>query len=198
MARWTRRLGYLTFVLAIIAGISAWILEKTDQTLRGNLAAIKASNRASVFFRDMARGQTSENDQSTNWTFIPNLENNGNTQTKNAKLETACDKETIKKLFDGQSKPLAPRVFGPKQVNGSGACTWTSKGLDQLRLQRRPVYVGGIIEYDDIFGGHHTTKYCREIYIISDPNPRGTNLEHTIALCLDFLDCADEECKQQN
>jgi hypothetical protein len=57
MARWTRRLGILTFVLAIIAGVTACILEKTDKTLRATLAANKLEQRPWLYitkidFRD--------------------------------------------------------------------------------------------------------------------------------------------------
>jgi hypothetical protein len=34
MARWTRLLGILTFVLAFIAGLTAWILHETDHNFR--------------------------------------------------------------------------------------------------------------------------------------------------------------------
>jgi hypothetical protein len=34
MARWTRRLGIFTIVLALVSGLTAWILYETDQTSR--------------------------------------------------------------------------------------------------------------------------------------------------------------------
>lgn len=165
-------------------------LDKTDHTLR-------EGQRAFVFFRELARGQTVEKDQSTIWTFIPNLENNGNTQTKKALIGISCEKSGIQKFYDGYLKPDGPRVFGPKQIIGAGGCSWTSTFLDQQRLSRTPSYIGGVVEYEDIFGGRHVTKYCRQLYVLSDPNPKGINLEHITGLCPDTPDCADEECKSQ-
>src|SRR5260370_22505593 len=44
MARWTRRLGIFTIVLAFIAGISTWILYETDRTARRGMRAFVAAD----------------------------------------------------------------------------------------------------------------------------------------------------------
>jgi hypothetical protein len=46
MARWTRLLGWFTFVLAVVATITAVILYRTDETSR-------IANRAYVFISDV-------------------------------------------------------------------------------------------------------------------------------------------------
>ncbi len=195
MARWTRRLGYFTIVLTIITGVTGWILYETNQTLKDTLAASNSANRAFIFFRDLASGQIEDKDKSTFWTFVINLENNGNTQAKNAKMVTACDDAAIKDIFIGKTKASATRVFGPKQIVGSGGCTWTSKVLENGHQSGASFYIGGIVQYDDIFGGSHVTKYCRAIQILGDPQPKGARPENTTSLCPDLHDCADQECQ---
>jgi len=195
IANWTVVVGAFTVVLAIATAGSGYVLWLTDHTLKDTLAANNAYNRAFIFFKELANGQTVEADQtSTNWTFISNVENNGNTQTKNAKVSIACDIAVVQDIFSGKIKPDGPRVFGPKQTMGSGACTWPSKELDQGRKQNKVFIVGGVVEYGDIFGGKHVTRYCRQIHILADPNPKGGKLEHVTALCPGLPDCADEEC----
>ena len=194
MARWTRLLGIFTVILALIAGLTAWILEKTDQTLKDTLAASNATNRAFVYFRELIPHQTVEKDENTNWTFLASLENNGNTQTRNVTFSIACEKTAIKMLFKSRPNPETKRVIGPKQIVGSGACTWASSILDQTRQSQTPAYIGAVVEYNDIFGGEHVTKYCREIYILADPKPKASSLEFVAAFCADLPDCADEEC----
>jgi hypothetical protein len=192
---WQKPADRFAGLLFIATLATVVVLAVTEKTFRETLSANNASNRAFVFFRELKQGQTIERDKSTNWTFIANLENNGNTQTKNAKIGISCEIDGIKKLYEGVSKPDGTRVFGPKQIIGGGGCTWTSKILDQQREKNMPSYVGGIVQYDDIFDVHHITKYCRQIFILADPAPAGINLEHITGLCTNLSDCADDECK---
>jgi hypothetical protein len=78
MARWTRRLGIFTIILAIISAVSVGILYETDQTSR-------ITNRAYVFISDIRFASFFDGDKLM-WSVIPVWENGGNTTAKDREI----------------------------------------------------------------------------------------------------------------
>jgi hypothetical protein len=188
LAAVTVALVVVTAGLSLIAYWQYGVLKSTDDVTR-------EFNRAFVFLEDISEKQTSNGNQKSDWHFVPNIKNNGNTQTRDAVALVACDKAAIKELFDGKNNTGKPRVIGPKQKIGAGLCSWDADTLE--REQNIPHYIGGVIRYDDVFDGKHVTKFCREVRILADPRPIGAPLQYSTSLCPETLDCADKECDRK-
>jgi len=173
----TAVLAVATIVLSFVAYLQWRTFEKTDFTLR-------SQQRAFVFLD----GIQMVKHPGDVWYFVASLRNNGLTQTRNLIVRLAC----------GAKAPVGSKhaVLGPHEVNGEGACTWTSDALAVQWKSREPVTMQGDATDDDIFGDPHLTRYCREITIDSDPHSPDGRLEQVTAECPASPDCADEECKR--
>ena len=173
----TTMLALATIALTVVAVLQWRTLEKTDLTLR-------SQQRAFVFLYGI---QIVKNPSDV-WYFGMSFRNNGLTQTRNLVIRFAC----------GPNAAVVSRhaVLGPRQASGEGACTWTSDALSIQWKSREPVTMQGDATYDDIFGDHHLTRYCRQITIDSDPHSPNGALAQVTADCPTSPDCADEECER--
>jgi hypothetical protein len=173
----TAVLAFATIALTVVAVLQWRTFEKTDLTLR-------SQQRAFVFLD----GIQMVKHPSDVWYFVTSFRNNGLTQTRNLVIRLACGPNT---------KTVSKHaLLGPRQVNGEGACTWTSDALSVQWKSREPVTIQGDATYDDIFGDPHLTRYCRQITIDSDPHSPDGVLQQVTAECSAWPDCADKECQR--
>jgi hypothetical protein len=166
-----------TSVLSAIVLYKQWqTFEKTDRTLRiGERAFVYMQG---VNFLKFPTGSLNS------WYILPQAENNGTTQTVGMTYRLLCDKV---------SSQTAKVSFGPKQISGIGGCLYD---LTNLWLTHNPARVSGLIFYEDVFMQSHVTRFCRNIFIQTDPTQARSvgDLSQTSELCPDAPDCADKEC----
>jgi hypothetical protein len=137
IAQWTRKLGIFTCILAVITGGTAYILWKTDQTLRDTLEANKLEQRAWVFSKIEISDSLKFENKAPNITLTVDLMNTGklpasaafvwahiysqNSMMSLADMKTrpiACMNPNASwnvgiALFPGQISTLTPLVVGP-------------------------------------------------------------------------------------
>ena len=135
-----REFGDTLTILAICAaGIVAYLqwqtLEKTDNTLR-------AGERAFVFVKQHSDAWTAAKkvgDEVVR-SFVLEVENNGNTQTKDLMISLYCPRPNIFEKIDpitSGKKPdiVSPRLLGPKQTGWAGVCNYRASELEDVRAE---------------------------------------------------------------
>jgi hypothetical protein len=188
--KWKEPLALFTAILAFATVALVWVaklqwntLEKTDETLR-------AGQRAFVFLENIQMNQQPALPQGFIWYFVPNLRNNGTTQTKNLTTRLTCE-------FSPQPSKVGVRhsLLGPKQIEGMGACSWSAESLAQIWQSHTEILIAGDATYSDIFDDPHVYRFCRKITVASDPRVGGGILQQVTATCPDWPDCIDNECR---
>jgi hypothetical protein len=208
MARWTRRLGILTIVLAFIAGITACILYVTDQTLKDTLKAGITEQRAFIFRKEYALIPRTEGDKITGWRVMPVLENSGSVPTTSFYIYTdtfempfefdkgdiRCDvpfAQVYKTIENG-----IPRLLGPHQISRDEAEIRTYSVEEIQRPPKLRFFVYGIMKYTDEFSPKpRQTRFCNAFIFDGDPTRYGLSYGQAPTRT---GNCIDDECEKQD
>ena len=197
MARWTRRLGLFTIILAFIAAITAGILYITDQTLRKTLLI---GQRAFVHLEKISFGvvdKWSSESECNGQLCVYNLPrkvgrvvrtefyftNGGNTPTKALKIRIQCQPlglgTTLVDVFDlfkRDDPRIIERSLGAKQTIPIAVDACEFKDDDtllnaQMRTVRRLLL--GEATYEDWIepGKRHMTRFAHEL-VVRNPGDR--------------------------
>jgi hypothetical protein len=162
-----------------------------------------AFNRAFVFLKSI--NYTSHVDNSINkvfWALSPIWENNGNTPTKNLRLNSnffySDSPLQANFLFPPKGESI-PTMLGPHAIVGGDKIYILGDALVEVQNGSKFLYIWGSAIYQDVFAGtaQHITKFCFEIKnITGDPtqpysvqNPLGIDFSH-----YKKNNCRDEEC----
>lgn len=196
IAKWTFVLGLFSVATFVVAGITAVILYRTDETAR-------ASNRAFV----TASGLRIEPVQGYSGFSVAVLfENSGNSPTVNLKWggRPLAHSEIVAPESLLKSERGDPIRFPVGEINHSGligpkstvtpyiTTLWPTDVADIRAEKIKPIFYGAI-SYDDIFGKSHKTFYCFTVY--SHPTLQGENGPPGYLPCSGQSNCADDECK---
>jgi hypothetical protein len=200
-ARWTRNLGYLTIVLALIAGFTAVVLYETDQTARAGMRAYVTSSELLIETIRAKDGRV------INWLVSPVVENAGNTSTENARIGIGL-KFWFAQQFPGTAPPNEPTdrerlnqqqfrniVLGPRVKVSKNVLPIhiDAVSLPVIRSGEQRLFVVGEVDYDDVFHTDHVTKFCYVIWAY----PEGEGIEGiTYSLCAGRSNCTDTECRK--
>jgi hypothetical protein len=194
-ASWTRRVGQLTCVMAIIAALTAWILWRTDETSR-------IANRAYVFISDVRLAPVNDGGKLM-WAVIPVWENGGNTSTRDLKtyinfagiLEkdlpaffSRCDFEN--------SSPIPGMVLGPKQASTASYMEKPPEVFSQFQNHgMKKLYLWGYAKYREQFSNEERiTRFCFDVQrIVGKPEDGASALKILYAMCR-AGNCADDQC----
>jgi hypothetical protein len=161
MAQWTRRLGIFTFFMALIAGITAWILYETDQTARNAARAYLISNELTIETIRTKEGKISR------WIISPIIENGGSTSTVNATIVTGlkaleAPMTEPREIVVLDKKDTRHFVLGPRSKNSKIVAPMhiTPESLPALRSGNPRTFVLGEVNYDDVYAAPHVTRFC--------------------------------------
>lgn len=178
IARWTAIVGAFTIVLAIATIASAWILWKTDETLKetmvnGQRAYVGLSTTYGIKATTGSINLLVENDGQTpaknvkvfaNWEFVPLGENLPPEFSFPEK--SGCD-ATIKSVG-----PVFPRN---PQLTSNRVCGTDLGNVTLAEQGAKSAFVYGHISYLDIFDKYRTTTFCF-LYGGRIANPTGSTL----------------------
>jgi hypothetical protein len=211
-ARWTRRLGIFTIILAAIGAFTAWILYETDQTSRTvQRAFVNISEMTSdcanpdvidacevkVFAENSGSTSTRDMDYMSLFQFnsditFNHLERFGYPFASEDPEQIIIRSEQRNAKEPGHNKPLRA-VLGPKQkIPIQKQVIRFNSLLPGSVGYTGPWFVYGMIRYHDIFEhtSLHTTKYCFAVRATHDVNGKNAI---TYDLCPHW-NCADDEC----
>ncbi len=163
-----------------------------------------AFNRAFVFLKCV--NYFSHLDTSNNkifWALSPIWENNGNTPTKNLRLNSnfyISDSPLPENFTFPPKGNSIPTMLGPHAIVGGDKIYVLGDALAEVQNGSKFLYIWGHAIYQDVFTGtpQHITKFCCEIKnITGDPtlhynsttNPVGVDFSH-----YKRNNCRDEEC----
>jgi hypothetical protein len=200
MARWTRRLGLFTLIVAIIAGITAYILYETDQTVR-------IVQRAFLSVKGTWWRPSPLSNNPTEWRGLPEWENSGATPIKSGVFTLACafvpgkdsiiDPYALKRLSAIAMSRIS-LIIGAKQTKFGGQCDIPVEVLSNAQQGKQTVYVISEAKYLDIFGERHITRHCEYVYRINgDVRTGDRNIEVSGIPCVRH-NCTDQECDQED
>jgi hypothetical protein len=100
------------------------------------------------------------------YSFRPLWSNSGSTQTRDMKTNVVHSLRDTQ-LPDGFSFPLPPHnypaILEPHGVIEGAIGTLRDDQLQEVQNGTKFYYIWGTATYVDIFGFHHTTKFCRQI-----------------------------------
>src|SRR5262245_6711772 len=161
MAQWTRRLGTFTFFMALIAGITAWILYETDQTARNAARAYLISNELTIETIRTKEGEISR------WIISPIIENGGSTSTVNATNVTGlkaleAQMTETREIVVLDKKDTRHFVLRPRSKSSKIVAPMhiTPESLPALRSGNPRTFVLGEVNYDDVYAAPHVTRFC--------------------------------------
>ena len=192
LATWTRRLGLFTLGLLIVAGWTARILEKADETNR-------ITQRPYVVTPNI----TMTNDGVLYWFFQMALQNSGGTPTQNASVTVGmvaaspvfgAPADPLETLKPGPDSPvywlpivtLWPRASAPIYQFGL-----PQSHIDQVAKDHKQLYVAGFVRYGDEFEASptHLTKFCFAL----DAYTQDGKAHPSYFLCTHW-NCGDSDC----
>jgi hypothetical protein len=199
MARWTRRLGILTIVLAFIAGLTAWILYETDQTAR-------ESQRAAVFVKSVdIRLNKSIAGGVPVFRLIANWANGGTTGTRDLEFRQGCasrvefGKDLRWKDFFNTHKVAWEKTFiGPQATQQIHVCGGVASYYlaNMLAPSDKGLFMVGESRYFDVYGRRHYMSVCYRGFVVSN-DENGV----VMSVCPEAearFNCADtKECEDQ-
>jgi hypothetical protein len=187
MARWTRLLGILTFVLAVIASLTAWILYETDQNFRIAQRAFVGPKGSPVHtVLPPLPGQKVGTSR-----LSPRWENTGNTPTRDLHFYTLCN---LRSLIFPPWPPARPlRLLVPKQDDFGSPCDLTPQEVTKI-ANGSEFYVMAIrAEYRDVFSKiRRVTEACWRVNIVADT----PDYIHASFDSCPIHNCADEDCEK--
>jgi hypothetical protein len=220
------RIAYYTKVLALITGglaffgvVQAYFLIRADETARlsaraalDSADALRAEQRAFVF-----RDSFDVNPINNQLIIFARWRNSGSTPTRNmtnyvnwrpfiGEMPKDFSYPDLDKLGNTVGPDVAlTRTFAPP--NGttlSESLTIPTNILDDLRTGQKRIFVWGWTKYEDVFGGHHVTRFCNEVKIVSAdaqslaPGAAGQTVSISVSFPIHSrYNCTDEECKIQ-
>jgi hypothetical protein len=200
LALFTGVLAFGTIALAVLAYYQWCTLENSDQTLKETLDATKASQRAFVYVRTLPNSWLGTELAGTTIKrrYTVELENSGNTQTKNLVVSLYCPHprpEVKEDPITANGNPLVrSRLLGPKQTVWAGVCEYPTEELEDVRDNKTDMFIAMIARYDDIFNKPHVTEYCVKIVNLNgDFKNAGETPKNNLAACEKHM-CADDEC----
>ena len=194
MAQWTRRLGILTIVLAIAAGVSAciavltaWILYETDQTSR-------LRDRALVYFGDPTITPYPP-DNPTVWGVGITVANAGNMPARRVTIRYACPDARLSeevpdtfRLVAKWSNAQIGSVIGPKQGATLQGCSIPIDVITDAKKSLRHVFY--LVEATYLDGFYlSTTRITQVSRVFSFDRFGGQSLQFTSS-----HNCSDDDC----
>ena len=194
MALWTRRLGILTIVLAVtagiaafIAGLTAWISYEADQTSR-------LRDRAFVYFSDPPVSPYPPGNP-TVWSLGITIANAGNMPARRVAVRFACPNAPFSdeipdtfRLVNQWNKAEIASVIGPKQGASLQACNVPIEIINEAKRSLRRIFYLVEVTYLDGFylGATRITQMSRAFSF--DPYG-GQSLSFTRS-----RNCSDDDC----
>ncbi len=139
MARWTRRVGVFTFLMAVIAGITAWILWETDQTSR-------LRDRAFIYFSAGINVLPYPPNAPKWWGLQIIGGNAGNIAARRVVLRFACavmegKQETPNFKTVKWETASVPNVLGPKQPFNFQGCEVQLADIERAKNRQARIFV---------------------------------------------------------
>ena len=187
MAQWTRRLGILTVVLAVIAAISAWIAYEADQTSR-------LRDRALVYFGDPTITPYPPGNP-TVWGVSINVLNAGNMPARRVTIRYACPNAPFSDevsntfgLVKEWGTAQSGSVIGPKQQLSLQGCNIPIDVITDAKSFVRHVFYLVEVTYLDGFY-LSTTRITQVSRVFGFDRFGGQSLQFTTS-----RNCSDDDC----
>jgi hypothetical protein len=189
MARWTKCIAIFTIVLAVLSGLTAYILYETDQTSR-------LRDRAFVYFGDPAVRPYPPNAEPIIWAIGISIENVGNLPARRVTIRYACpDAPHSKNIKD--PFPLAKwqaaefgNIVGPKGSFVIQGCEIPIGVINEARKSLQDIFYVVEIRYIDgfEFNKFRVTQMSRAL-----------RFDQWGGMSLGFIgshNCSDEDCPE--
>jgi hypothetical protein len=190
MARWTRRLGILTFILAMIAVVTAWIAYEADQTSR-------LRDRALIYFGDPTLLPYPP-DKPTVWGVGITVTNAGNMPARRVAIRYACPDAPFSdevtdtfRLVKKWSNAQIGSVIGPKQAATLQGCNVPIDVITDARNFLRHVFYLVVVTY--LYGFYlGTTRVTQMSRVFGFDQFGGQSLNFTSS-----HNCSDDDCPKE-
>jgi len=187
MARWTRRLGWFTAVLAVTSILTLWVLYRTDETSR-------LRDRAFVYFGDPQRRPYPDANPIV-WAFSIKFGNAGNMPASRVAVRVACPdapftddvSDSFRLATDWTTAQIAS-VIGPKQDAEVQGCEVKIEKINEAKNHNLRVFYLVEAKYLDGFD-LHTTRVTQMSRALAFDQWGGYSMGFT-----NSHNCTDDDC----
>jgi hypothetical protein len=189
-----------TIGLIAVGYLQVRVLKTTDQTLKDTLSANRASQRASVYLKNIDRQIGPGTDGKPVLIYTANWANGGTTETRGLKVWSVCDPgepqylgPDFKKFMAQHPEALTQDSIGPNAVHAVWTCAASAESIIQ-QIYRNGWFVYGRATYQDVFSASHVTEFCYQARFTT-----ATVEGITLSTCSGAAakhNCTDDECEK--